>query len=82
MWFEQVSFSEEHKKLPAGTYTVRFFDDDLYGDLRRVWLLVTLFDIHLYAQLLDDVLTLFDCIFSVLYRIMQSITRDKFRKNL
>jgi len=34
--FVQVSFSEEHKKLPAGMYTVRFFDDDLYADLRRV----------------------------------------------
>lgn len=31
----QVSFSEDHKKLPAGMYTVRFFDDDLYADLRR-----------------------------------------------
>lgn len=31
----QVSFSEEHKKLPAGTYTVRFFDDELFADLRK-----------------------------------------------
>jgi len=39
--FGQVSFSEEHKKLPAGTYTVRFFDDDLYADLRRVGVMRT-----------------------------------------
>ena len=37
--YVKVSFSEEHKKLPAGTYTVRFFDDTLYAELRKVWLL-------------------------------------------
>jgi len=31
----QVSFVEEHKKLTAGRYVMRFFDDDLYADLRR-----------------------------------------------
>jgi len=31
----QVSFVDEHKKLPGGSYTVRFFDEDLYGDLRK-----------------------------------------------
>jgi len=31
----QVSFTEEHKKLPAGRYSVRFFDEELYADLRK-----------------------------------------------
>lgn len=31
----QVSFVDEHKKLAAGTYTVRFFDEELYADLRK-----------------------------------------------
>jgi len=31
----QVSFVDEHKKLPAGRYAVRFFDEELYGDLRK-----------------------------------------------
>eukprot|EP00918_Siedleckia_nematoides_P069668 GHVU01151919.1.p1 GENE.GHVU01151919.1~~GHVU01151919.1.p1 ORF type:complete len:180 (+),score=20.48 GHVU01151919.1:24-542(+) len=31
----QVSFSEEHAKLPSGTYNVRFFDEDGYGILRK-----------------------------------------------
>jgi translocon-associated protein subunit delta len=31
----QVSFVEEHKKLAAGKYVMRFFDDDLYTDLRK-----------------------------------------------
>lgn len=31
----QVSFVEEHKKLPGGKYVMRFFDDDLYTDLRK-----------------------------------------------
>jgi len=31
----QVSFVDEHKKLPGGTYSVRFFDEELYGDLRK-----------------------------------------------
>jgi len=31
----QVSFVEEHKKLPGGKYVMRFFDEDLYTDLRK-----------------------------------------------
>jgi translocon-associated protein subunit delta len=31
----QVSFVDEHKKLPAGRYSVRFFDEELYADLRK-----------------------------------------------
>lgn len=31
----QVSFSVDHKKLPAGQYHIRFFDEDLYSDLRK-----------------------------------------------
>jgi len=31
----QVSFTSEHKKLPSGQYKVRFFDDDLYSELRK-----------------------------------------------
>jgi len=31
-----VSFSIEHKKLPAGQYKIRFFDEELYGSLRKV----------------------------------------------
>jgi len=31
----QVSFVDEHKKLPGGKYVMRFFDDDLYTDLRK-----------------------------------------------
>jgi translocon-associated protein subunit delta len=31
----QVSFVDEHKKLAGGSYSVRFFDEELYGDLRK-----------------------------------------------
>jgi len=31
----QVSFVDEHKKLAGGSYTVRFFDEELYTDLRK-----------------------------------------------
>ncbi|CAH1784988.1 unnamed protein product, partial [Owenia fusiformis] len=31
----QVSFSDEHKKLSSGTYTVRFFDEEGYAALRK-----------------------------------------------
>jgi len=31
----QVSFSEEHKKLPAGTYTMPIYDEEGYSDLRK-----------------------------------------------
>ncbi|CAD5123604.1 unnamed protein product [Dimorphilus gyrociliatus] len=31
----QVSFSDEHKKLPSGQYSVRIFDDDGFGELRK-----------------------------------------------
>jgi translocon-associated protein subunit delta len=31
----QVSFSVEHKKMPAGQYKIRFFDEELYGSLRK-----------------------------------------------
>jgi translocon-associated protein subunit delta len=31
----QVSFTAPHKKLPPGQYKVRFFDDDLYSELRK-----------------------------------------------
>jgi len=33
--FYQVSFSDEHKKIPSGTYNVRFFDEEAYADLRK-----------------------------------------------
>jgi translocon-associated protein subunit delta len=53
----QVSFSAEHKKLPAGRYTVRFFDDDLYAELRRAQRsgesysnIQTLFDVEISHQ--------------------------------
>jgi len=31
----QVSFIDEHKKLPAGRYSVRFFDEVLYSEIRK-----------------------------------------------
>jgi len=31
----QVSFVDEHTKLPGGSYTVKFFDEELYTDLRK-----------------------------------------------
>jgi translocon-associated protein subunit delta len=31
----QVSFVDEHKKLPSGSYKVRFFDEERYSDLRK-----------------------------------------------
>jgi len=31
----QVSFSEEHKKLPAGTYSMPIYDEEGYSDLRK-----------------------------------------------
>ncbi|XP_013386033.1 translocon-associated protein subunit delta-like [Lingula anatina] len=31
----QVSWSDDHKNIPAGTYTVRFFDEDKYAALRK-----------------------------------------------
>lgn len=31
----QVSFSVDHKKLPAGQYRIRFFDEELYSNLRK-----------------------------------------------
>lgn len=31
----QVSFSIDHKKLPAGQYQIRFFDEDLFANLRK-----------------------------------------------
>jgi len=31
----QVTHSDEHKNLPAGTYTMRFYDEEGYADLRK-----------------------------------------------
>ena len=70
--YVQVSFSEEHKKLPAGTYTVRFFDDDLYAILRKVWLLLISFDNDLYVALFYE---------NFLCWIKQNMTRDTFDEN-
>ncbi|ESN99964.1 hypothetical protein HELRODRAFT_113378 [Helobdella robusta] len=32
----QVSYSEEHKKIPKGSYMLRLFDDEAYSELRKV----------------------------------------------
>ena len=34
--FKQISFSDEHKKLPAGQYTIKIYDDEAYTVLRKV----------------------------------------------
>ncbi|KAK3103160.1 hypothetical protein FSP39_016900 [Pinctada imbricata] len=31
----QISFSDEHKKLPSGTYSIRLFDEEGYAALRK-----------------------------------------------
>ena len=32
----QISVTDEHKKLPKGSYQVRLFDDESYSELRKV----------------------------------------------
>lgn len=32
----QASFSQSHKKIPAGNYVVRVFDEEGYSSLRKV----------------------------------------------
>jgi len=53
----QVSFTTEHKKLPSGNYKVRFFDDDLFSELRKAQrngedtsAVKTLFSVDFYHQ--------------------------------
>jgi len=53
----QVSFTEEHKKLPSGRYVVRFFDEELYGDVRKAQrsgedtsTVKSLFDVNFHHQ--------------------------------
>ena len=32
----QISFSDEHKKIPSGSYTATVYDEEGYSDLRKV----------------------------------------------
>ena len=34
--FLQVSYSDEHKNLPAGSYEVKFYDEEGYSTLKKV----------------------------------------------
>ena len=45
--FKQISFSDEHKKLPAGQYTIKIYDDEAYTVLRKVNAAVSLFVLYL-----------------------------------
>lgn len=36
MYHFQISFSEEHKNLPSGSYQVRLYDDEGYSALKKV----------------------------------------------
>lgn len=43
MYQLQISFSEEHKNLPSGSYQVRLYDDEGYSALKKVCMIMLIY---------------------------------------